>query len=532
LAQAILAQAIEARIKVEVWTSTRFLFTSELTATTMGCGSSSSEAGSAPKVQAQAPLPLSVALPKAKDLLKTTLKECNAWIESPGCNAEKGPIGDAVTKMGKRAYGIINAGSGVGSSGKCPFASAEEVQLYYDFCFHILVCWRDHNMGENEDLDKDLYSQFHVLCEVLSFLDVDAVPLPEETATNIQSLFREALFPNWIRLAERFNGDAGAGACLRVGMQWKLDNIESFQNALTNILDKADGVAKLPGYWDRTILRPEQVERNCGLDMKDSDNIFKCTQEALKRQDLAIHDKTGKNFAGTNMCARPHLTREEVASLQQLFDASLRKKYTRDRKGGGVPDRLLVTRGDRIQNVKNWMEYSQRRSQIKSALSKNDHGLLTEIDDLKTAGILPDCDKWRLDVGANEQWLFHGTNDNAAGAITKGDFLVSMAGSNAGTLYGKGLYLAESVSKSDEYTDENASGERCMLVCRSALGFVNYNDEPNPDPNVLVSSCTKGSYHCVLGDREKLRGTFREIIVYDDDQVYPEYVLWYKRVYN
>ena len=46
----------------------------------------------------------------------------------------------------------------------------------------------------------------------------------------------------------------------------------------------------------------------------------------------------------------------------------------------------------------------------------------------------------------NTVWLFHGTNDEAAELITKGDFLVDKAGSNAGTLYGRGIYMAEAGS--------------------------------------------------------------------------------------
>jgi len=161
-------------------------------------------------------------------------------------------------------------------------------------------------------------------------------------------------------------------------------------------------------------------------------------------------------------------------------------------------------------------------------------GLARSIDNLKTAGIFPyTCSgTYRLDVDAHEEFLFHGTNDSAAESITKGDFLVNLAGSHAGTLYGKGVYLAESVSKSDEYTRENARGERCILVCRATLGYVNYTDQVSPNVDALVDSCVNGPYHCVLGDREKCRGTYREIIVYEEDQVYPEYVIWYKRVYE
>ncbi|OLP75827.1 hypothetical protein AK812_SmicGene44315, partial [Symbiodinium microadriaticum] len=70
-----------------------------------------------------------------------------------------------------------------------------------------------------------------------------------------------------------------------------------------------------------------------------------------------------------------------------------------------------------------------------------------------------------------------------------------------------------------------------ILVCRSALGRVNYNDEQRPDPDKLVKSCTDGHFQSVLGDRLKLNKTFREIIVYNDDHVYPELIVKYERIF-
>ena len=137
-----------------------------------------------------------------------------------------------------------------------------------------------------------------------------------------------------------------------------------------------------------------------------------------------------------------------------------------------------------------------------------------------------------LDEESNECFLFHGTNEKAATLITGGDFLVNLAGSNAGTLYGNGVYLAESCAKSDEYSQENSEGVRCMLVCRATLGHVLYNDENRPNTTNIVNGCVRGPHDSVLGDREKIRHTFREIIVYDSDQVYPEFILWYRRVYT
>jgi len=281
----------------------------------------------------------------------------------------------------------------------------------------------------------------------------------------------------------------------------------------------------LPSYWNRSTLFPKLVKMGAGLSLRRSDNFYK---QCLGKEHL---HEIGANYLSYNMFCTQELQRSELSEFQDLFDASFRKKFTRDRKDGNVPDRLRITRGHRCQNVQNWIEYSRRRWQIKEELrAKKD--LPRSINDLKTAGVFPEQDQYRLDSNAHEEFLFHGTNDAAADGITNGDFLVNLAGSNAGTLYGKGVYLAESVSKSDEYTKENARGERCILVCRATLGYVNYNDQISPNADALVKSCTEGPYHCVLGDREKCRGTYREIMVYDDDQVYPEYVIWYTRVYE
>eukprot|EP00928_Gymnodinium_smaydae_P031164 TRINITY_DN22964_c0_g1_i1.p1 TRINITY_DN22964_c0_g1~~TRINITY_DN22964_c0_g1_i1.p1 ORF type:complete len:638 (+),score=80.85 TRINITY_DN22964_c0_g1_i1:184-1914(+) len=154
------------------------------------------------------------------------------------------------------------------------------------------------------------------------------------------------------------------------------------------------------------------------------------------------------------------------------------------------------------------------------------------VDALKTREAASSLLGPELDQETNSVWLFHGTNDAAARLITTGDFLVDKACSNAGTLYGRGVYLAESCSKSDEYTRENADGYRCMLLCRAILGNVLYDDHVAPNVDSLVRQCVRGTYHSVLGDREKSRKTYREFIVYDDDQVYPEFIVWYKRVYD
>eukprot|EP00927_Polykrikos_kofoidii_P024715 TRINITY_DN22408_c0_g1_i1.p1 TRINITY_DN22408_c0_g1~~TRINITY_DN22408_c0_g1_i1.p1 ORF type:complete len:571 (+),score=100.13 TRINITY_DN22408_c0_g1_i1:75-1787(+) len=216
-------------------------------------------------------------------------------------------------------------------------------------------------------------------------------------------------------------------------------------------------------------------------------------------------------------------------AIQQMLDDTYKNKLTRDRKDGRVPDRLVLVAASAVQNEMNWVEYAQRRQEIGKnialePLTGNEKALPVT---MKSSSVksLP-----KLDPSVQEAWMWHGTSAAGAEGITNDDFRINLAGSGAGTLYGRGIYLAEMCSKSDEYTKEEGA-EHYLLLCRCTLGRINYNDQTKPDPEQLESSCLTGKHHCVLGDREKIRGTYREFMVYDDDQVYPAYIVRYRRQY-
>jgi hypothetical protein len=128
--------------------------------------------------------------------------------------------------------------------------------------------------------------------------------------------------------------------------------------------------------------------------------------------------------------------------------------------------------------------------------------------------------------------LFHGTDQFAAEAVCKTGFATCLAGISTGTLYGGGTYFAESITKADEYSKVDKEGLCCSLLCRVAGGQVLYNDENTPDAEKLIRSVVSGENDSVLGDREKGRNTFREFVIYDTDQCYAEYILWYRRIHN
>jgi len=220
---------------------------------------------------------------------------------------------------------------------------------------------------------------------------------------------------------------------------------------------------------------------------------------------------------------------EETRLIQKLLDDTWKDVVTRDRGRGQKPMRMKVLQVQQNCNPQLWLNYVNARTIMQSQMGGHQvYGCKTS-DALGTATALGP-----LASDCNEFYLFHGTKPSACESICKSDFMVKMAGVNAGTLYGPGLYFGENSSKSDEYASDDPSGVfkglYAMLLCRVACGRILYTDAVSPDVNDLVTKCTvTKQYDSVLGDREKARNTYREFIVFSNDQAYPAYVIIYKR---
>jgi len=136
-----------------------------------------------------------------------------------------------------------------------------------------------------------------------------------------------------------------------------------------------------------------------------------------------------------------------------------------------------------------------------------------------------------LEEGCNQKYLFHGTNPESAHNIARNLFQISMAGTSRGCMFGPGIYLAENASKSDEYAKEGSGvyvGLCAMLLCRAVSGRVLTVDK-SADFSEYVRS---GAYDSVCGDRLAAAGTFREMIYFHEEAVYPEFIVIYARTYG
>jgi len=226
-------------------------------------------------------------------------------------------------------------------------------------------------------------------------------------------------------------------------------------------------------------------------------------------------------------------TAEELSWIQEVLDKTFKSRVTRDRARDEVlADRFVAVSCIRSEHPQLWDNFAKRRQLVRQNCdARNTH----DNEDVPPPGTMQ-CEAFKSrcvhrTVGnpANQAYLFHGTNPTAAVSILGRSFTVDLAGKGAGTMFGPGVYMAESSTKADEYSRDDVGGEYdgmyALLICRVALGrpFVTLQGGNFADK---VSS---GEFDCVLGDREKAVGTFREFVIFHEESIYPEYAVFYRR---
>jgi len=222
-------------------------------------------------------------------------------------------------------------------------------------------------------------------------------------------------------------------------------------------------------------------------------------------------------------------TPEEEQALQAMFDHTFKRVLTRDRVyeyqpgvNEEMPYRLEVMHAFRSEHSELYRRYMGRRKKFQG----KDTPYRAKTLDADGAQLL----NARLMNG--EAYLAHGTNPSSAMGILKTGFSLNAAGKSTGTMFGYGIYLAECVSKSDEYArDDNGGtypGLMALLISRCLVG----------DPHVVqdagdfIETAKSAGKDSLVGDRESKVGTYKEFIFFDERQVLPEYAVIYKRQYD
>ncbi|CAE7286796.1 Tnks [Symbiodinium natans] len=207
-----------------------------------------------------------------------------------------------------------------------------------------------------------------------------------------------------------------------------------------------------------------------------------------------------------------------------------------------VPSGYRLTSAQRNQSPLHWARYSMIRAAILKELRAR--GGCKRVSTESSQEPFDRLDGAPLDERMNEWWLFHGSSEASCLAICERNFTLDLAGSGAtwtrsgaGTsLYGPGVYFAERITKADEYAvgsaGEGDTTVYTVLLCRVVAGSPRVCTTNQIDTDRLREDILGGLHHSVLGDRvSELKKPFREIVVYDTDQVYPEFLLTYTRHY-
>lgn len=243
----------------------------------------------------------------------------------------------------------------------------------------------------------------------------------------------------------------------------------------------------------------------------------------------------------TNQSTSAHFDTKETVppefqqKIQDLLDKTWKNKATRDREGD-IPTSLKMLSCHRIEDREMWVRYAQKRADL--ARGRHHFTAIHSLQgsgDVKTMPILAGGGfRERLCEDMNEVYLFHGTSPTGAMGIREDGFKLSLAGSNVGTMFGRGVYLAEASSKCDEYAQTDDSGHYegiyGLLLCRVVCGEPFRITKSNIP--AIEKALESGEYDSVLGDREAAAGTYREFVVFDEGQIYPEYVVLYRRVFE
>ncbi|EDQ84535.1 uncharacterized protein MONBRDRAFT_30157 [Monosiga brevicollis MX1] len=210
----------------------------------------------------------------------------------------------------------------------------------------------------------------------------------------------------------------------------------------------------------------------------------------------------------------PELIPEVVELLQQL---------SADGRG---PSNIAVRRVERVQNPVLWERYSAKRWEMLHRITSQEH-----YDQLHTATVdaLSGCPALLRNTPCQERLLLHGIAPDTMlrDKIVRLGFDYRFAGRSSGHNYGLGVYLANHPGKSHQYATPGANGERMLIITRALLGRAYVHPSPPFGalaPPLLPDAPNNERFDSVIATPQV---TFREVIMFDNAQIYPELVVYY-----
>jgi hypothetical protein len=229
----------------------------------------------------------------------------------------------------------------------------------------------------------------------------------------------------------------------------------------------------------------------------------------------------------------------EVATQVEklLNDTASPEEHGTGRDSHDLPfARFKVTSVQRVENSVVWSAYAARRRARADTLACEGYALPESARRLSTSHFLYPVEGGSLEDAAGEVFLFHGTKFPESIASSGFDVRYAYAGAGAGAMFGRGVYFAESASKSDQYVSRSAAGKLTLVLARVCLGRCQVVRDGHGRRNAPFLPEVEGKstpvvplhYDSILTEVPGMR--FREIVVGRDTAAYPELLVEYERV--
>ena len=210
--------------------------------------------------------------------------------------------------------------------------------------------------------------------------------------------------------------------------------------------------------------------------------------------------------------------------ISDYFTQRVNKHRHPRTKEYGEPPKLEVKSIRRVHNPRLWAKY---RAEVDDIWGLCEGRARSLNDGLLSAQSMNMAERTNR---INEYFLFHGLPHNLAHQIAMQGFDERYAGEHFGALFGKGVYFAETPSKSDIYTSTDASNERFMFLSRVCLGET--YDTRQAMQNIWkppMRDDKRGLCNSVRAMKQTDGGCveYIEYIIYKGVQAYPEYLIMY-----
>ena len=227
------------------------------------------------------------------------------------------------------------------------------------------------------------------------------------------------------------------------------------------------------------------------------------------------------------------VSNEMLPCIQNVMDETCKREHIGQRYRGAAPKSIgrchkgfSVVNVRYIENPELWQRYAHERKMIGERYQEgpvHHYGLTLPVI------LEPLCRE------ANEVFLFHGTHGDNVDDIIRHGFDPRVGADD--NLMGNGIYFAENSSKSDEYCIADTKGICRMFVARVALGEKYEAARLLPSVRRPPRSTDQPSkqYDSVVGITTEARPdaaleVYKQYVVYDGRQIYPEFLVEYKRV--